>query len=75
VLPTSPIKIEALGQFQYRNPAIQVINKTNDIFQVKTKNTAQSIMASREAKPSTPSMKLNRLINQTIPIMAIGYTT
>jgi hypothetical protein len=73
VLPTSPMKILALGQFQHRKPAIHTINKIVERFQEKTKNTAQIIIASTEANPSTPSIKLKRFMNQTIPIMVRGY--
>jgi hypothetical protein len=74
VLPTSPIKILAFGQFQYKKPATDAISKAVETFPVKANKTEHMIIASRDANPSTPSIKLKRFINQTIPMMAIGYT-
>jgi hypothetical protein len=51
---------------------MHAISKIVEKLHVKTNITAQIMIASTDANPSTPSMKLKRLMNQTIPTIASG---
>ena len=76
LLPTSPKKITDLGKLKNKNPKteaetlirIKVRLKSERIKYAKKENTRKTNIASIEAKPSIPSIKLYRFINQTIYI-------
>ena len=70
VLPTSPINIFALGQFQIKNPPTDVANNI-PMFSPESKKIAiPANTISDPIYPSIPSRKLNRLIDQMMAINA-----
>ena len=72
LLPTSPMKIRAGCQFQTRNPAAEAqatVNSTDPPLCIPvmavTSEKPVTNNSSAPARPSIPSMKLNRLVSQT----------
>ena len=74
-LPTSPMKIRAEGKFQQRNPAADPASaysanlklSSSPPIPTRTAPALDTNTACAAANPSIPSMKLNELIDQTIP--------
>jgi hypothetical protein len=82
-LPTSPMKIFAGGQFHQRNPAAEAARQAATYTRPESPAVkhsmalaaAQTNSASLPASPSIPSMKLNRLMNQTMAVAVVTDPT
>ena len=75
VLHTSPMNILAFCQFQNKKPKTEAASN-KPILSPKKKNIDNPInMTSVLIYPSIPSKKLNKLINQTMAINAIGVNS
>src|SRR5262245_55320780 len=73
LLPTSPMKIDPLGKFQGRKPALAPASATSSAAadgspcrMASTANVPAAITACAAAMPLMPSMKLYALVTPTI---------